>query len=182
MHSVELVFASRLGCILDLLARGGLFHEEGAHPLVPGLAYQSGGRRLGDSLGSFGRIPKERHQLRSVACWPRTFLFALGLGSAIWARLNIGRNWGAPMSQKDEPELVTSGPYRLVRHPIYSGIVLAVLGTAIVLSWLFLAALVLAGVYFTYSARVEKRYLTEQVPDTYPVYRRSTKMLVPFIF
>src|SRR6266498_4088761 len=43
-------------------------------------------------------------------------LFALGLGFAIWARVHIGRNWGTPMSQKDEPELVTSGPYRLVRH------------------------------------------------------------------
>ena len=52
-------------------------------------------------------------------------LFAVGLGFAIWARVHIGRNWGTPMSQKDEPELVTSGPYRLVRHPIYSGILLA---------------------------------------------------------
>jgi protein-S-isoprenylcysteine O-methyltransferase Ste14 len=45
-------------------------------------------------------------------------LFALGLGFAIWARMHIGRNWGTPMTQKDEPELVTSGPYHLVRHPI----------------------------------------------------------------
>ena len=52
-------------------------------------------------------------------------LFAVGLGFAIWARVHIGRNWGTPMSQKDEPELVTSGPYRLVRHPIYSGVLLA---------------------------------------------------------
>jgi protein-S-isoprenylcysteine O-methyltransferase Ste14 len=110
------------------------------------------------------------------------FLFALGLGFAIWARLHIGRNWGAPMSQKDEPELVTGGPYRLVRHPIYSGILLAVLSSAIALSWLFLVALLLVGVYFTYSAIIEERYLTEQFADTYPVYRRSTKMLVPFIF
>jgi protein-S-isoprenylcysteine O-methyltransferase Ste14 len=110
------------------------------------------------------------------------FLFALGLGFAILARLHIGRNWGTPMSQKDQPELVTNGPYRLVRHPIYSGILLAVLGTAVALSWLFLVALVLVGVYFTYSATIEERYLNEQFPDTYPVYRRSTKMFVPFIF
>ena len=77
---------------------------------------------------------------------------------------------------------MTSGPYRLVRHPIYSGILLAVLGSAIALSWLFLVALVLVGVYFTYSTIIEERYLTEQFPDTYPVYRRSTKMLVPSIF
>ena len=52
-------------------------------------------------------------------------LFAMGLGFAVWARLRIGRNWGTPMAQKDEPELVTSGPYRLVRHPIYSGVLVA---------------------------------------------------------
>jgi protein-S-isoprenylcysteine O-methyltransferase Ste14 len=109
-------------------------------------------------------------------------LFVLGLGFAIWARVHIGRNWGTPMSQKDEPELVTSGPYRLVRHPIYSGILVAGVGTALALSWLWLIAVVLAGVYFIYSATVEERYLTEQFPDTYPVYRRSTKMLVPFVF
>jgi protein-S-isoprenylcysteine O-methyltransferase Ste14 len=109
-------------------------------------------------------------------------LFATGLVFAIWARRHIGRNWGIPMSQKDEPELVTSGPYHLVRHPIYSGILLAGVGTAVALSWVWLTAAVLAGVYFVYSATVEERYLTEQFRDDYPVYRRSTKMLVPFIF
>jgi protein-S-isoprenylcysteine O-methyltransferase Ste14 len=108
-------------------------------------------------------------------------LFALGLGFAIWARVHIGRNWGTPMTQKDEPELVTGGPYHLVRHPIYSGILVAGVGTAVALSWLWLTAVALAGVYFLYSATVEERYLTEQFPDTYPVYKRSTKMLVPFI-
>ena len=56
-------------------------------------------------------------------------LFLAGLGFAVWARIYLGRNWGMPMTQKDEPELVTSGPYRYVRHPIYSGILLAMLGT-----------------------------------------------------
>ena len=109
-------------------------------------------------------------------------LFALGLGFAIWARVHIGRNWGTPMTQKDEPELVTSGPYHLVRHPIYSGILVAGVGTAVALSWLWLTAVVLAGVYFVCSATVEERYLTKQFPDAYPVYKRSTKMLVPFLF
>jgi protein-S-isoprenylcysteine O-methyltransferase Ste14 len=109
-------------------------------------------------------------------------LFALGLGFAIWARVHIGRNWGTPMSRKDEPELVTSGPYHLVRHPIYSGILLAGLGTTVALNWLWILAVALAGVYFVYSATVEERYLTEQFPNSYPEYRRSTKMLVPFIF
>jgi protein-S-isoprenylcysteine O-methyltransferase Ste14 len=108
-------------------------------------------------------------------------LFAVGLGLAVWARINIGRNWGTPMSQKDDPELVTSGPYRLVRHPIYSGILVAGIGTAVALSWSWLIAVALAGIYFVYSATIEERNLTEQFPDTYAMYRRSTKMLVPFI-
>jgi protein-S-isoprenylcysteine O-methyltransferase Ste14 len=109
-------------------------------------------------------------------------LFALGLGFAIWARLHIRRNWGTPMTQKDDPELVTSGPYRLVRHPIYSGVLVAGVGTAIALSWMWLIAVVLAGIYFVYSATVEERYLTEQFPATYPAYKSSTKMFVPFVF
>jgi protein-S-isoprenylcysteine O-methyltransferase Ste14 len=67
---------------------------------------------------------------------------------------------------------VTSGPYHLVRHPIYSGILLARVGTAVVVP---------AGIYFLYSATVEERYLTERFPDDYSVFKRSTKMLVPFI-
>ena len=113
---------------------------------------------------------------------PGLILFAVGLVFAIWARLHIGRNWGTPMSQKNEPELVTSGPYRLVRHPIYSGVLLAGVGTAVALSWQWLIAVVLVGIYFVYSATVEEGYLTEQFPESYPAYRHSTKMLVPYLF
>ena len=108
-------------------------------------------------------------------------LFAAGLGFAIWARIQIGRNWGTPMSQKNDPELVTSGPYQLVRHPIYSGVLVAGFGTAVALNWSWLIAVALAGIYFVYSATIEEQNLTEQFPDAYPEYRRSTKMLMPFI-
>lgn len=109
-------------------------------------------------------------------------LFGLGLAFAIWARLNIGRNWGSPMSQKVDPELVTTGPYRFVRHPIYSGILIAGLGTAAALNWTWLIAVVLAGVYFVYSSVVEERFLARSFPDTYPSYQRSTKRFLPFVF
>ena len=110
------------------------------------------------------------------------FLLFVGLGFAVWARMHIGRNWGTPMTQKEEPELVTSGPYHLVRHPIYSGILVAGVGTAIALGWFWLIAVSVAGIYFLYSATVEERYLTGEFPDAYPAYKHSTKMLVPFIF
>jgi protein-S-isoprenylcysteine O-methyltransferase Ste14 len=109
-------------------------------------------------------------------------LLAAGLALAVWARIHIGRNWGTPMTQKYEPELVTSGPYHLVRHPIYTGILVAGIGTAVGLSWLWLIATALAGAYFIYSATVEERYLSQQFPDAYPEYKRGTKMLVPFVF
>jgi protein-S-isoprenylcysteine O-methyltransferase Ste14 len=109
-------------------------------------------------------------------------LLFLGLGFAVWARIHIGRNWGIPMTKKEEPELVMSGPYRLVRHPIYSGILVAGAGTAIALNWFWLSVVALAAVSFGYSATVEERSLTEQFPEAYPAYKRSTKMLLPFVF
>lgn len=109
-------------------------------------------------------------------------VFVAGLGLAVWARVYIGSNWGMPMTQKEEPELVTSGPYHRVRHPIYTGIILGMVGTAIAVSIFWLVAVVLMGAYFIYSAVVEERNLAKQFPDTYPEYKRSTKMLLPFIF
>jgi protein-S-isoprenylcysteine O-methyltransferase Ste14 len=109
-------------------------------------------------------------------------VFLAGLALAVWARLYIGRNWGAPMSEKVDPELVTTGPYRRVRHPIYSGIILAVMGTAVAVSWYAVIAVAVFGAYFVYSARMEERYMTGRFPEAYPDYVHSTKMLVPFIF
>jgi D-serine deaminase-like pyridoxal phosphate-dependent protein/protein-S-isoprenylcysteine O-methyltransferase Ste14 len=108
-------------------------------------------------------------------------VFATGLGLAVWARLNLGRNWGGPMTRKTHPELVTSGPYQLVRHPIYSGILLAGAGTAVAFGWQWLLAVAVAGIYFLYSAIVEERDLTVQFPEDYPSYKHSTKMLIPFV-
>jgi protein-S-isoprenylcysteine O-methyltransferase Ste14 len=108
-------------------------------------------------------------------------LFLSGLGLAVWARIYLGRNWGMPMTQKDEPELVTSGPYHLVRHPIYSGILLAILGTSLATNLYLLIALGVIGIYFIYSASVEEKIMTTSFPNTYPSYRMRTKMLIPFV-
>jgi protein-S-isoprenylcysteine O-methyltransferase Ste14 len=107
--------------------------------------------------------------------------FILGLALAVWARVYIGRNWGMPMSQKADPELVTTGPYSRVRHPIYSGIILAMVGTAIAVSPYWLVAVVIIGAYFLYSAVVEERTMTKLFPTTYPPYKSTTKMLVPYV-
>jgi protein-S-isoprenylcysteine O-methyltransferase Ste14 len=108
-------------------------------------------------------------------------VFACGIALAIWARVHLGRNWGMPMTQKAEPELVTSGPYRYVRHPIYSGLLAAVLGTALATNLIGLIIVAILGAYFYYSASVEEKNLIAAFPTAYPAYRKSTKMLVPFV-
>jgi protein-S-isoprenylcysteine O-methyltransferase Ste14 len=109
-------------------------------------------------------------------------LFLLGLMLAVWARLYLGKNWGMPMSEKQDPELVTSGPYRYIRHPIYSGILLAFLGSAVSSSIFWLIIFVISGTYFIYSAVMEERLMTHQFPKVYPSYKSRTKMLIPFLF
>jgi protein-S-isoprenylcysteine O-methyltransferase Ste14 len=108
-------------------------------------------------------------------------LFACGIALAVWARLHLGRNWGMPMTQRAEPELVTSGPYRFVRHPIYSGLLTAMLGTALVNNLLGLIVVAVLVGYFYYCGIVEERNLAATFPAAYPEYASRTKMLIPFL-
>jgi protein-S-isoprenylcysteine O-methyltransferase Ste14 len=108
-------------------------------------------------------------------------LFASGIALAVWARLYLGRNWGMPMTQRAEPELVTSGPYRFVRHPIYTGLLTAILGTVLVNNLLGLIVVAVLVAYFYYSGTVEERNLTATFPKAYPEYKSRTKMLIPFL-
>lgn len=110
-----------------------------------------------------------------------TIVFAFGIGLAVWARIYLGSNWGMPMTLKEEPELVTEGPYRFVRHPIYTGILLALFGTALVTNLYVLFGFAIATGYFVHSARVEERNLSNAFPSTYERYRARTKMLIPFV-
>ena len=108
-------------------------------------------------------------------------VFVSGIALAIWARVHLGRNWGMPMTERLEPELVTSGPYRYVRHPIYTGLLLGTLGTALATNLVGLVIVLALGGVFYYSARVEERNMTAAFPAAYPAYRAATKMLFPFI-
>jgi protein-S-isoprenylcysteine O-methyltransferase Ste14 len=86
-----------------------------------------------------------------------------------------------PMSETAEPELVTSGPYRFIRHPIYSGLLVALLGTALATNLYWLIVMALLGAYFVYSANVEERLMTSSFPADYASYKTHTKMLIPFV-
>ncbi|HXD45512.1 MAG TPA: isoprenylcysteine carboxylmethyltransferase family protein [Pseudolabrys sp.] len=109
-------------------------------------------------------------------------LAVAGLSFAAAARAWLGGNWSGTVTLKKGHELIQSGPYALVRHPIYSGLLLALAGTAIAIDrWRALAglALLLAGIL--YKVRVEERFMRDQFGDAYTRYRARVKALVPFV-
>lgn len=114
--------------------------------------------------------------------WIGVALTALGIAVAIWARLYLGRNWSASPAVKEGHELVTTGPYAFVRHPIYSGITLATLGTALTGSIFGIAFFIIVTTIFLFRVGTEERYMLELFPGTYPAYRARTKRLVPLIW
>lgn len=109
-------------------------------------------------------------------------LTVLGIGFAVWARMILGSNWGMPMTLREKPDLITAGPYGLVRHPIYTGIIFAMLGTALTVgAWWFFVLLIAFG-YFLISALQEEKDMVQHFPDAYPAYMARTKRLIPFVF
>lgn len=107
-------------------------------------------------------------------------LTAAGVALAIWARWHLGENWSASVTLKAEHELVRSGPYRYVRHPIYTGILMAMAGTALVLGEVrgFLA-LGIALISFYAKARKEERWLAKEFGDGFEAHIRQTGMFLP---
>ena len=106
-----------------------------------------------------------------------------GMAFAVLARVHIGRNWGMPMSRKENPELITTGPYRLVRHPIYSGTLLAILGSAIALRGLWFFVFIFFAIYLiVFAVRKEEELLITEFPNEYSEYKERTKMLIPFVW
>lgn len=114
--------------------------------------------------------------------WIGAGLAAIGVAVAIWARLYIGRNWSPRPAKKEAHELVTGGPYAVVRHPIYTGIIIAALGTALTGTILGLIVLAFAAALFLSRVRTEEQIMLELFPDAYPPYQSRTKRLIPFIW
>ena len=107
---------------------------------------------------------------------------SLGAAFGIWARATLGRNWSATVTVKENHSLVERGPYRLVRHPIYAGGLLAMLGTAVVYGEVgcFLAV-ALAFIGWWLKARREEAFMTQQFGEDYRRYQRNVKRLIPFV-
>jgi protein-S-isoprenylcysteine O-methyltransferase Ste14 len=109
-------------------------------------------------------------------------LTAAGLAFAIWARLHLGGNWSGTITLKQGHTLVRTGPYRLVRHPIYSGLLLALLGSAIAIGeWRGLLAVALVGLALPRKASLEERWLRENFGNDYERYASEVPALIPSI-
>ena len=149
-------------------------------------------RRFSLGSASICSLVRPQHPTGSISTmFPVTLPIALaGLGLAIcgvafsiWARLILGENWSSSPTIKQDHRLIVSGPYRAVRHPIYTGLLLALLGSALQhgLVRSFLAVLTCAvGLYLKVS--VEEEFMIHRFGEAYLRYRRNVSALVPFLF
>jgi len=114
--------------------------------------------------------------------WLGLLLTAGGLLFTIWARLHLGKNWSGTVTIKKGHELITTGPYALVRHPIYTGLLLAFLGSALALGeWRGVLAFALAAAALWLKLRIEERWMRQQFGDAYQVYSQRVATLIPFV-
>jgi protein-S-isoprenylcysteine O-methyltransferase Ste14 len=139
------------------------------------LAYSSRMRaRFGDGPFNWGFAP--------AIDWALTGLVALGLAFTWWARLTLGDLWSGSVVRKEAHVIVRRGPYRLVRHPIYTGLILALLALGVQAGQpAGVAGAMLMALGFWTKARLEERFLSAELSEgAYADYRRITPMLVPF--
>lgn len=148
-------------------------------PTVVGLGLLSFGSAVPNNI-PFIDAPMWR--LPEGAQWALTGLCAAGLLFTWWARVSLGALWSGSVSRKDDHTIVRSGPYRLVRHPIYTGLIIASFASATQITMpanMIGAVLLTIGLWL--KARLEERFLsTELGADAYADYRRRTPMLISF--
>ncbi len=126
------------------------------------------------------RILPDTRQMQQLG----TACTAAGVLFSIWARRILGTNWSAAPTIKEDHELITAGPYEFVRHPIYTGILLALFGSIVLANGRLrdLIIFVFAVVLLWGKLKIEERLMLKAFPGTYPDYKRRTKALIPFMF
>jgi len=117
------------------------------------------------------------------AGYPGLAMVFAGAAFAAWARIYMGANWSGRVAIKQDQQLIRSGPYAIVRHPIYAGLLLAVLGTAVAIGEVgCLIAFGLAVAGWRMKWRREEQFLSEHFGAQYDDYRRHVKALIPFVY
>jgi protein-S-isoprenylcysteine O-methyltransferase Ste14 len=128
------------------------------------------------------RGPLRLWHIGFVGAWICVLVIALGLAFSWWARIHLGSLWSSRITKKADHQVIESGPYGIVRHPIYTGILLAILATTAAKGTVLgLAGLLIITFGFWLKARLEERWLCKELPpEAYDAYRRRVPMLVPF--
>lgn len=136
------------------------------------------------SLVSFVQIGPLRWRI-----WPAqtniiqlgVLLTFVGLGFAVWARLHLGTNWSGTITIKTDHQLIRSGPYALVRHPIYTGVLLAMAGTTIAVGEIRgVIAIALLVAAYAHKLQMEETWLVQQFGTAYQQYQHEVRALIPF--
>jgi protein-S-isoprenylcysteine O-methyltransferase Ste14 len=114
--------------------------------------------------------------------WAAAVFCVIGLAFAVWARATLGRNWSGVVTLKEGHELVERGPYRFVRHPIYTGILTMFFATALARGHLsgFVGTLLMFASFWI-KLRDEEKLMLQQFPERYADYRRRAKCIIPFV-
>ena len=109
-------------------------------------------------------------------------LTVAGMLFSVWARLTLGRNWSGTVTIKQDHELIQRGPYRIVRHPIYTGMLLAMLGTAFIYGIArCLLGVPIVGLGFWLKVQIEEQFMVQQFGEQYVRYRQEVRALIPYI-
>ncbi len=126
-------------------------------------------------------VLRERFVVEDIRVfWIGFVLACFGVAFAIWARVYIGTNWSARVTLKEDHQLVQGGPYQFVRHPIYAGMLIAALGTALEIGqWSALFAVGLLVAAHSRKALREEALMTKEFGEAYTSYRRGTGFLFP---
>jgi protein-S-isoprenylcysteine O-methyltransferase len=145
-------------------------------PILVGWVLVSRGYRLGLPF-NIHIIPRTDAILVAAA-----ILCICGLGLCLWARAVLGRNWSGTVTLKENHELIVRGPYQLVRHPIYTGLLAMITATAIEQGHIAgMIGLVLVFASFWIKLSDEEEVMVKQFPDQYAAYRERVERIIPFI-
>jgi len=145
-------------------------------PLCLGAALLTSSRFAGPLLAM------RLYRQNELTFWSGAALVALGLAFAVWARVHLAGNWSGTVTLKQDHSLTRSGPYRLTRHPIYTGLLLAILGNAIaVAEWRGVLALALIALALRRKIGIEEGFLMARFGAAYARYRAEVPALIPWL-